>query len=52
MDSRSNRSWRVFRWNVRGLNAPARQRAVRNKIDESMASVVCLQETKMQSFDY
>lgn len=51
MEDRSTRSWRVLCWNVRGLNADARKRAVRNKIDESLASVVCLQETKMQFFD-
>ena len=42
MDSRSTRSWRVLCWNVRGLNSDHRQRAVRNKIDESLAAVVCL----------
>ena len=51
MDPRSTRSWRVMCWNVRGLNSDDRQRAVRNKVEESMASVVCLQETKMECID-
>ena len=38
-------------WNVRGLNFDDRQRVVRNKVEESMASVVCLQETKMECID-
>lgn len=38
-------------WNVRGLNSDARQRAVREKIDESGCSIVCLQETKCDFFD-
>lgn len=51
MDNLSNRSWCVLCWNVRGLNSDARQRSVRSKVDESMASIICLQETKMQFFD-
>ena len=51
MDPRSTRSWRVMCWNVRGLNSDDRQRVVRNKVEESMASVVCLQETKMECID-
>ena len=38
-------------WNVRGLNAEARQLAVRQKIDESGCSVVYLQETKCMQMD-
>lgn len=37
---------------MRGLNSDSRQRAVRNKINESMAIVVCVQETKMQHMDF
>jgi exonuclease III len=35
-------------WNVRGLNASARQDAVRAEVVSSGVDVVCLQETKMQ----
>ena len=45
------RIWKVLCWNVRGLNSESRQRAVRNKIDESQCQVICLQETKMETFD-
>jgi len=53
MDSNhiSSRNLRVLCWNVRGLNSEDRQRAVRQKIDESQCSVVCLEETKMQHID-
>ena len=45
------RNWNVLCWNVRGLNSEARQRAVRQKINESQCAVACLQETKCSSFD-
>ena len=51
MDSSSTRSWNVLCWNVRGLNSAARQRAVREKIEESQCSIICLQETKCPSID-
>lgn len=34
-------------WNVRGLNARARHHAIRTLLDTTDASIVCLQETKM-----
>ena len=39
-------------WNVRGLNSEIRQREVRGKIEESECSVICLEETKCESFDW
>jgi exonuclease III len=44
--------WMVLDWNVRGLNDKDKRLAVYNKIDESNYSIVCLQETKCQSFDH
>ena len=44
--------WLVFDWNVRGLNDRDKRLAVYNKIDESNASVVCLQETKCENFEH
>ncbi|XP_014751138.1 uncharacterized protein LOC106865512 [Brachypodium distachyon] len=35
-------------WNVRGLNNPARRSAVRDIIRDTHATVVCIQETKLQ----
>lgn len=37
----------ILSWNVRGLNARARQNAVRTLIDDLRPSIVCLQETKL-----
>lgn len=45
-------NWSVLCWNVRGLNSEARQRAVRQKLDESLCVVACFQETKCASFDF
>lgn len=36
-------------WNVRGLNNPARQDAVRSLVAAARAGVVCLQEIKMMN---
>lgn len=44
--------WNILCWNIRGLNADNKCLALRNKIDESGCSVVCLQETKKESFDH
>ena len=43
-------NWLVFDWNVRGLNDKVKRLAVYNKIEESNAAIVCLQETKCQNF--
>ena len=51
MDNSGTSNWNVLCWNVRGLNSAARQRAVREKIDESQCSIICLQETKCPSID-
>jgi exonuclease III len=39
---------RIADWNVRGLNAPNHRTAVKSLIDTMDASIVCLQETKME----
>src|SRR3954464_13659961 len=51
MDTYSTRNWNVLCWNVRGLNSNAGQRAVREKIDESQCSIICIQETNGPSID-
>ena len=38
-------------WNVRGLNSPAKRKAVKEFLDTTKASLVCLQETKMDVID-
>ena len=45
------RQWNVLCWNIRGINASDKWDAVRQKIEESACSVVCLQETKCSTFD-
>lgn len=47
----NNRSWNILSWNIRGFNAQSKWDAVREKIEESACSVVCLQETKKDHFD-
>lgn len=44
--------WNILCWNVRGLNTDVKCLALRNKIDEANCSIVCLQETKKESFDH
>ncbi|XP_073354886.1 uncharacterized protein [Aegilops tauschii subsp. strangulata] len=38
-------------WNVRGLNNPAKRKAVKEYIDTVKSSLVCLQETKLDVID-
>jgi exonuclease III len=45
-------NWVVLDWNVRGLNDKDKRLAVYNKIEESNCVVICLQETKCESFDH
>ena len=39
---------KVVVWNVRGLNTRARRFAICSLLDTTAASIVCLQETKME----
>jgi exonuclease III len=47
----NNRAWLILSWNIRSVNGDDRWPFVRNKIDESNAQIVCLQETKKEVFD-
>lgn len=38
-------------WNVRGLNNPSRRAAVRDLIRDTHATIICIQETKLQVVD-
>ena len=44
--------WNILGWNVCGLNAGTKWNSIKNKIEESAASVFCLQETKKSLFDF
>jgi hypothetical protein len=54
----SNCSWNILCWNVRGINAVDKCDAVREKIEESACSVVCLSyihkfaPRRFDQFDY
>ena len=43
-----SKSWKVFCWNVRGINSDKKWVSIRDKITESNCDIVCLQETKME----
>ena len=45
------REWTILNWNIRGLNSPDKWLAIRQKIEESAAGILCVQETKRQTFD-
>jgi hypothetical protein len=43
-----NRVWHVLSWNIRGMNDHLKWTLIRNKIEESSASIICFQETKRE----
>lgn len=47
----NKRAIKIRVWNVKGLNSQAMWDAFRDKISKSVASIVCLQETKREMFD-
>jgi exonuclease III len=47
----NNRSWNILNWNVKAINASDKWLAIRQKIEESAAGIVCIQETKREQFD-
>ena len=47
----SNRQSKVLFWNIRGINSQEKWDAIADKIKESACHVLCLQETKRETFD-
>ena len=47
----NNRNWNILNWNIRGMNSEDKCLALRQKIDESDCNIMCLQETKRETFD-
>ncbi|KAM0825513.1 hypothetical protein ACQ4PT_069506 [Festuca glaucescens] len=47
----SQKNVNIFNWNPRGLNNKARRDAVRDLIRDTHATIVCLQETKLDLVD-
>jgi hypothetical protein len=45
------RCWLILSWNIRGMNFEDKCLALKNKVDESGCSIICLQETKKSHFD-
>lgn len=45
------RMWKVLDWNNRGINSNKKWNAIRNKIGETNCDIICLQETKRETFD-
>jgi exonuclease III len=45
------KSWKIMNWNLRGINSDKKWVALSNKIEESGCDIICLQETKRESFD-
>lgn len=50
LEMNHNRAITILVWNIRGINSQEKCDALRAKIDESAASIVCLQETKKRLF--
>ena len=46
-----HKAWKVLCSNMRGINSDQKLLALRNAIDTSGCSVICLQETQRASFD-
>jgi exonuclease III len=54
MDSHSqilHRSLKILSHNIRGINSDTKWNSLRNNILESNCDIVCIQETKKESFD-
>ena len=47
----NSQNWNILCWNIRGLNGSSKWDAIRNNIDESGCSIVCIQETKRELID-
>jgi exonuclease III len=45
------RTWKVLCWNMREINSSSKWNSIRNKIKDNSCDIVCLQETKRESFD-
>jgi hypothetical protein len=45
------RSYKILVWNVRGINSQQKWDAIRDKLGETSADIVCFQETKCDNFD-
>lgn len=47
----NNRTHKILVWNIRGINSQEKWDAIRAKNNESACNIICLQETKRETFD-
>lgn len=47
----NNRNWVILSWNVRDINSESKWEAIKSKALEAKCDIMCLQETKRESFD-
>jgi len=47
----AHKFWKILCWNVRGLNSDKKWDAVRDRVVECSCDIICLQDTKKDSFD-
>jgi exonuclease III len=47
----SQHNCKILSWNVRGLNELARRDSVQELVRDTSSTIVCLQETKLTTFD-
>ena len=47
----NNRSWSILNSNIRGINSDNKWLAIKQKVEESAAGILFLQETKREAFD-
>ena len=46
-----NREWSILNWNIRVINDPKKWSTIANKTKKSQCSIICIQETKRETFD-
>jgi exonuclease III len=46
-----NLFWFILSWNIRDINDLVKWSLIRNKIEESAANIICIQETRRGTFD-
>lgn len=51
MNNQLSKDWNILSWNVRGINSSWKWDSVKNKICDASCDVICLQETKKETFD-
>jgi exonuclease III len=51
MDSKNNKYSKILFWNVGGIDSHEKWDALRDKISDSACQVLCIQETKRETFD-